>query len=94
VIWLVGVLAVALVASNALWLRYMAARDQREWDERSELLTRVQQPELVTPRRAQEPVEEFPRPDIPQPDLDEMALAGTVQEREVSRDDEQRRVAA
>ena len=94
-IWLVGVLAVALVASNALWLRYMGQRDQREWDERSELLARVQHPELVTPRRAHEPAAELPPiPDIPQPDLDEMALAGTVQHTEVSRPDDRERVPA
>ena len=89
-IWLVGVLVVALVASQALWLRYMAAHERRAWDERSELLTRIQQPELVTPRRAQELGELPPRPDIPQRDRDEMALAGTVQEAEVSRPDRER----
>jgi hypothetical protein len=72
---LAGVLTAALVVSNGLWLFFRDRESQRAYDERSELLTRLQHPTLVTPRAATR----FDPGEPPGPERDERDLAGTVQ---------------
>jgi len=74
-------LGLALVASNVAWLFYMAGRDRRDRDERAELWTRIQHPELVTPRAAVD----YTPPEPEEFEFDERELAGSIQTDEIIR---------
>lgn len=66
-------LVAALIVSNAAWLVYLDRRDRRHRDQLSELITRIQHPQLVNPRAL-----ETPLPPPPDPEPDERELAGQV----------------
>lgn len=78
-------LVAALLVSNLAWLVARDRDGKRAYDERSELLTRVQQPQLVNPRALLD--RDPPKMPEPDPDLAELALAGSIQDREVLRSD-------
>jgi hypothetical protein len=76
-----AILAFVAFAEPIAFLLYLSKRDKREWDERSELLTRVQAPQVLNPRAVAEPAGEFK-----QPEPDYRDLAGTIASNEVQFD--------
>ena len=63
--------AVCLLVVVALFLRFHAAQAAAWTSERSELLTRIQRPEML-------PLQAAPQYVVPDPELDESALVGTI----------------
>lgn len=70
-----AVLIVALVASNAIWLRELRKRDRERENERERLLNRVLHPEVV-PIVGQEQAP--PDESLYTREVDELDLVGTI----------------
>lgn len=75
-----AILAVVVCVEPIAFLIYLRERDRREYDERSELLTRIQAPQVLNPRSLTERSISAPEP--PEPDLRD--LAGTMSATEIA----------